>query len=220
MTTCRRRVALPVTAIARHGTLPASGLTPRELDVLRLLEAHTDREIADQLFIGPAPWPRTSPTSSTSWASIPARRPSPTRSAMGTYERPQRRRWMVSPRPVSCESSWRARQGWRPGHCLRRAGLEPTIWNVARRLAGPGTGHYNRLRLHTVKEHSALPFLPFPPDGVPYPSRLEVIAYLEAYASTFDLVPRFGEDVRRVYRGAGSGWNVETRPGNTRRRTW
>jgi DNA-binding CsgD family transcriptional regulator len=31
----------------------ASGLTPRELDVLRLLEEHTDREIADQLYIGP-----------------------------------------------------------------------------------------------------------------------------------------------------------------------
>jgi DNA-binding CsgD family transcriptional regulator len=30
-----------------------SGLTTREMEVLRLLEAHTDREIADQLFIGP-----------------------------------------------------------------------------------------------------------------------------------------------------------------------
>jgi predicted ATPase/DNA-binding CsgD family transcriptional regulator/Tfp pilus assembly protein PilF len=31
----------------------AFDLTPRELDVLRLLEVHTDREIADALFIGP-----------------------------------------------------------------------------------------------------------------------------------------------------------------------
>jgi predicted ATPase/DNA-binding CsgD family transcriptional regulator len=39
---------------ARRATHPASiGLSPRELDVLRLLEAHTDREIADQLYIGP-----------------------------------------------------------------------------------------------------------------------------------------------------------------------
>ena len=35
------------------GTAGVAGLTPRELDVLRLLEVHTDREIADQLFIGP-----------------------------------------------------------------------------------------------------------------------------------------------------------------------
>lgn len=32
---------------------PATGLTPRELEVLRLLEEHTDREIADALSIGP-----------------------------------------------------------------------------------------------------------------------------------------------------------------------
>jgi DNA-binding CsgD family transcriptional regulator/tetratricopeptide (TPR) repeat protein len=31
---------------------PAIGLTPREVDVLQLLEAHSDREIADRLFIG------------------------------------------------------------------------------------------------------------------------------------------------------------------------
>ena len=32
---------------------PAVGLTPREVDVLRLLEEHSDREIADRLYIGP-----------------------------------------------------------------------------------------------------------------------------------------------------------------------
>ncbi len=32
---------------------PAIGLTPREVDVLQLLEEHSDREIADRLYIGP-----------------------------------------------------------------------------------------------------------------------------------------------------------------------
>jgi DNA-binding CsgD family transcriptional regulator len=38
---------------APAATSPAIPLSPRELDVLRLLEEHTDREIADRLSIGP-----------------------------------------------------------------------------------------------------------------------------------------------------------------------
>ena len=40
-------------AIRRSTHPPSIGLSPRELEVLRLLEEHTDREIADQLSIGP-----------------------------------------------------------------------------------------------------------------------------------------------------------------------
>ena len=55
------------------------GLTPRELEVLRLLAAGTltDREIADALSISPAPPCTTSPTSSPSSASRAGARPPP-----------------------------------------------------------------------------------------------------------------------------------------------
>ena len=105
--------------------------------------------------------------------------------------------------------------GLAAGAALRRAGLEPTLVERGEAVGWSWRGHYDRLRLHTVKEHSALPFLPFA-DGVPrYPSRLEVIAYLEAYARRFDLEPRFGEEVRRVYR-VETGWCCETDPGSLR----
>src|SRR5690349_10157982 len=98
------------------------------------------------------------------------------------------------------------------GACLRRLGLEPTILERGTAAGWSWHGHYDRLHLHTVKDHSALPYHPFPA-GVPrYPSRQEVITYLEGYATTFDLKPRFGEDVRRIWR-TESGWHIETGSG-------
>jgi cation diffusion facilitator CzcD-associated flavoprotein CzcO len=44
-------------------------------------------------------------------------------------------------------------------------------------------GHYDRLHLHTHRRHSGLPGLPMPASYPPYPSRDQVIAYLEAYAA-------------------------------------
>jgi indole-3-pyruvate monooxygenase len=58
--------------------------------------------------------------------------------------------------------------------------------------------HYDRLHLHTDRGHSALPYLGFP-NGTPrYPSRDQVIAYLEQYARHFGIVPHFNQRVERV----------------------
>ena len=70
-------------------------------------------------------------------------------------------------------------------------------------------GHYERLHLHTAKAHSGLPFLPFPKDFPRYPSRLQVIAYLEAYARHFELQPRFGQRVVAA-RPVNGAWDVQT----------
>jgi len=93
--------------------------------------------------------------------------------------------------------------------CLRRRGIEPTVLE-----AGPDVGtswrhHYRRLHLHTVKEHSALPGLPFPADAPRYPSRDDVVAYLDAYARCFGIQPRTNEPVRRVSAVDG-GFSVES----------
>jgi cation diffusion facilitator CzcD-associated flavoprotein CzcO len=69
--------------------------------------------------------------------------------------------------------------------------------------------HYDRLHLHTPKEGSALPGLPFAA-GVPrYPSRAQVVEYLEAYAATFGITPRFGRDVVSVRRDRNR-WRLRT----------
>jgi len=82
--------------------------------------------------------------------------------------------------------------------CLKRHGIEPTVLE-----AGPSVGtswrrHYRRLHLHTVKEHSSLPGLPFPESAPRYPSRADVVSYLDAYAARFGIVPRTAEPVRRI----------------------
>jgi cation diffusion facilitator CzcD-associated flavoprotein CzcO len=69
--------------------------------------------------------------------------------------------------------------------------------------------HYDRLHLHTVKEHSHLPGTPFGGDLERYPSREQVVAYLEAYAARFALAARTGEAVRRI-RAIEGGFTVES----------
>jgi cation diffusion facilitator CzcD-associated flavoprotein CzcO len=93
--------------------------------------------------------------------------------------------------------------------CLKQRGIDPLVLE-----SGPSAGtswrnHYERLHLHTVKEHSALPGLPFPASVPRYPSRLEVVRYLDAYAGRFGIAPRVKQTVRRIAI-VENGFAVET----------
>jgi indole-3-pyruvate monooxygenase len=72
--------------------------------------------------------------------------------------------------------------------------------------------HWERLHLHTDKGHSALPYQPFPAGFPRYPSRLQVIEYLENYARAHALSPRFGENVLSARR-RDDGWETTTHSG-------
>jgi cation diffusion facilitator CzcD-associated flavoprotein CzcO len=98
------------------------------------------------------------------------------------------------------------------GACLRRAGLDFVILEKAQHVASSWQRHYERLHLHTVKQLSSLPYLPFPARYPRYVPRHLVIEYLKTYAETFDLKPRFGEAVRAIRR-TGGGWTVESTSG-------
>ena len=65
------------------------------------------------------------------------------------------------------------------------------------------------MHLHTTAAHSALPYLAYPSGTPRYPSRDQVIAYLERYARHFELAPRFGQDVQRVQAHEGI-WEAST----------
>jgi len=78
--------------------------------------------------------------------------------------------------------------------------------------------HYDRLHLHTPKSHSALPFHPFPNAFPRYPSRDQVVEYLEDYAREFDVRPRFGVDVLRCGRETDGHWQLSTNHGPRRAR--
>ncbi|HEY6985342.1 MAG TPA: NAD(P)/FAD-dependent oxidoreductase [Rhodanobacteraceae bacterium] len=89
-------------------------------------------------------------------------------------------------------------------------------FDIVERNASVGSSwrrHYDRLRLHTPKRHSALPFLPFPANFPRYPSRDQVVDYLDDYARAFEIEPEFGTDVSRFERINGDRWLVQTSRG-------
>lgn len=103
------------------------------------------------------------------------------------------------------------------GACLRRAGLEFVLLEKEQALAPSWRRHYDRLHLHTDRGHSGLPYRPMPRSYPRYPSRTQVIEYLEAYANAFSLVPRLGEEVVEARRGEGA-WEVKTQAARYRAR--
>jgi indole-3-pyruvate monooxygenase len=83
--------------------------------------------------------------------------------------------------------------------------------------AGDAPGHtwrrlYDRLHLHTVRALSSLPGYPMPRRFPRYPSREQVVEYLDGYARRFGLVIETGMPVQRAA-PEGDGWHVETPAG-------
>jgi len=104
--------------------------------------------------------------------------------------------------------------------CLGRRGVEAVVLEAAPALGDAWRRHYDRLHLHTVKEHSHLPGMAFAAEVPRYPSRAEVVAYLEAYAAHFGIAPRTNETVHavRTAPAAEDGFVVETARGVHRAR--
>jgi cation diffusion facilitator CzcD-associated flavoprotein CzcO len=103
------------------------------------------------------------------------------------------------------------------GACLRTRGVRFDILERADAVAHTWRNHYERLHLHTVKQYSALPHMPWAEHVPMYPARADVLAYLDAYAERFNLAPRFGETVTRVRRVDGA-WQVDHTTGSARAR--
>ncbi|MBX3064119.1 MAG: NAD(P)/FAD-dependent oxidoreductase [Anaerolineae bacterium] len=95
------------------------------------------------------------------------------------------------------------------GAVLKQAGLESVILERADHVGARWYQHYERLHLHTAKQFSALPLLPFPADYPRYPSRQQVIDYLDAYAKHFKLDIRFNQSVQSADYQAGK-WLTQT----------
>lgn len=94
--------------------------------------------------------------------------------------------------------------------CLRRAAIPFVVLERGDRVGAVWHRHYERLHLHTDKGHSALPFVPFPAEYPRYPSREEVIGYLEAYARQFDVRPVLGTEVLQARHQDGR-WLAQSR---------
>jgi putative flavoprotein involved in K+ transport len=84
------------------------------------------------------------------------------------------------------------------GHFLARRGRRFVILDGADSIGAAWRARWESLRLFTPRRYSSLPGLPFPGDPEGYPTRDEVVAYLERYAATFDLPIELNSPVRRL----------------------
>ena len=96
--------------------------------------------------------------------------------------------------------------------CLKQAGIPCLLLEQADVVGAAWHRHYDRLHLHTPKAQSALPFLPFPSEFPRYPSRPQMVDYLETYARRFELDTRFGEAVRSARR-VDNAWQIRSAKG-------
>jgi len=96
------------------------------------------------------------------------------------------------------------------GACLRRGGRSFEVLERDAHVASSWRRHYDRLHLHTDKQNSGLPFRPFSRSTPRYPSREDVIEYLERYARELSVEPRFSSEVTSARR-EGNEWVVATR---------
>lgn len=93
--------------------------------------------------------------------------------------------------------------------CMRAIGLKTTILEKANAVGPVWRRHYDRLHLHTDRDHSGLPGMAMPRTYPKYPSRAQVVEYLENYAAHFDIHPVFNTTVFRIGRD-GWQWRVDT----------
>ncbi len=84
------------------------------------------------------------------------------------------------------------------GYFLARQGRRFVILEHAGSIAAAWRERWASLTLFTPRRYNSLPGLPFPGDPDGYPTRDEVIAYLQQYAETFALPIEVNSKVRRL----------------------
>ena len=92
------------------------------------------------------------------------------------------------------------------------AGLDVTICEKADSVGSVWRRHYDRLHLHTDRGHSGLPGMAMPRSYPLYPSRMQVVEYLESYAARFDIRPVFNTAVASIRRD-DMLWSADTNQG-------
>jgi cation diffusion facilitator CzcD-associated flavoprotein CzcO len=98
---------------------------------------------------------------------------------------------------------------------LRRRGIPVVVLERASAVGASWRGRYDRLRLNSSRPFSKLPGAAYPRGTGMFPSRDEVVDYLERYARDNDIEIRFRTHVERLEEDGG-GWLVTTNGGELR----
>jgi putative flavoprotein involved in K+ transport len=95
------------------------------------------------------------------------------------------------------------------GYLLRQQRRRFVILDRATSIGSAWHERWESLTLFTPRLYSALPGLPFPGDPDGYPTRDEVIAYLERYAETFELPIELNNEVKKLERSDDGRFRLE-----------
>ena len=95
------------------------------------------------------------------------------------------------------------------GHFLRQEGCRFVILERASELAPAWRERWDSLTLFTPRRYSALSGVAFPGDPDEYPTRDEVIAYLERYAETFQLPIELNSEAKKLELGEDGRFRLE-----------
>ena len=90
---------------------------------------------------------------------------------------------------------------------LREAGKDFLILEAQDSIVPAWHGHYDRLHLHTVKQWSHLPHMPFPDDYPLYVSRQQLIDYYDSYRTHYNIQPIFNQTIQNI-RKDGESWHL------------
>ena len=96
--------------------------------------------------------------------------------------------------------------------CLHKRGIEYVIIEKHAQAASAWHNHYHRLHLHTNKRISQLPYKKFGNHIPRYPSRQQVIDYLNDYQQTFNIQPVFNTVATSIKKD-GNYWITQTTNG-------
>lgn len=96
---------------------------------------------------------------------------------------------------------------------LKTRGFDPVVLEQANELAHTWKTHYDRLKLNSVKWLSHLPHLPMPASYPRYPSRAQIVSYLESYARHFNINPILSTRVLNITR-SDNEWVVSSNQGD------
>ena len=96
---------------------------------------------------------------------------------------------------------------------LRRRGVPVLVIERAGAVGASWRGRYDRLRLNSSRPFSKLPGARYPSGTPMFPSRDQVVAYLEDYARDNKLEIRFRTHVERL-EPHGGGWCIQTSTGD------
>jgi hypothetical protein len=93
--------------------------------------------------------------------------------------------------------------------CLQKQNIDYLIIEKTNSIGTPWRNHYHRLHLHTNKRISNLPYKKFDSPIPRYPSRQQVVDYLEDYQRELGIDPIFNTEAKGIKKDAAD-WVTET----------